>query len=336
MDQPKNIFHERFWRLGLVYLQHTLWLALSLSMVGPTRAADASKPGHPPGGAVVVPLVRATFGHFGLDASVDGQPAFLMLDTGSPVTILDTGFYRQNAPADAALRGRPKRLAMATLHHRPAIAGWVDDVRAGAMNFGGTSVAVTDLGGISGAGQRGYRGPVGAGILGADILTKNGAVVDWGRRRVSFSVDPGERMQMGLAALRDGWTAVPMEFTNGHHFAVACTLGRGSYHLIVDTGAAITQIDQSLWDTADITQGKRRGYLTGLSSNTLVTPVVLTHWSVGTFPMEDSLVAAGKFKGSLFHETTRTPGRVMGVLGSDWLAARAGIIDLDGMTLYLK
>ena len=127
-----------------------------------------------------------------------------------------------------------------------------------------------------------------------------------------------------------------MERTNGRHFAVPCTIGNASYHLIVDTGAALTQIDQSLWRTADITRGKRHGYMTGLSSNTWVSQMVLPAWSIGTLAMKDSVVAAGKLQGSLFHETTRTPGRMIGVLGSEWLASRSGIIDLDGMTLYLK
>ena len=47
-----------------------------------------------------------------------------------------------------------------------------------------------------------------------------------------------------------------MERTTGHHFAVPCTVGRSSYHLIVDTGAALTQIDQSLLGPPGITPGQ--------------------------------------------------------------------------------
>ncbi len=292
-----------------------------------TRAEEA------PPAAVTLPLERATFNHLGVNATIDGQPAFLMLDTGSPLTILDAGFYKQ-LPAAGQTPGPPVRLA--TLDHRPAIGGRVRDVQAGAMRFGGLPVAVTDLSGVSGAGQRGYHGPVAAGILGADLLTKYGAIIDWNRRCVLLGADPATRSQNSQTALRGGWTAIPMERTSGHHFAVPCTIGGGSYHLIVDTGSALTQLDQSLWAIPDPTRGRRHGYMTGISSNTLVSRLALPDWSIGPVAMNDAVVVAGKLQGSLFRETTRTPGRVVGVLGSEWLTLRAGIIDLNGMTLYLK
>lgn len=311
-------------------------LTLGLATFWTLRAEDAPSAIRPSTPVVTLPLERATFNHLGINASINGQPAFLMLDTGSPLTILDASFYRQHVSADTSRQAPVKTIHMATLNHRPTTSGWVQDVQAGAMHLGGLSVAVTDLSGISGAGTRGYHGPVATGILGADILTKYDAIIDWHRRSVSFDADPVARSQSGQTALRQGWTAIPMERTNGRHFAVPCTIGDASYHLIVDTGAALTQIDQSLWRTTDITQGKRHGYMTGISSNTLVSQVVLPDWRIGTVAMNDTPVVVGRFKGSLFHETTPTPGRVVGVLGSEWLASRAGIIDLDGMTLYLK
>ena len=52
--------------------------------------------------------------------------------------------------------------------------------------------------------------------------------------------------------------------------------------------------------------------------------------------MNHSAVVVGETKGSLFRETTQTPGRMVGMLGSDWLASRAGIIDIRGQKLLFE
>ena len=283
---------------------------------------------------VAVPLVRTARNHLGLEASINGHSALMTVDTGAPLTLIDRQTYDRDVPASAAGQIPANVSRVTTINTQPGKTGWVQDLQAGPMHFGSGPVALTDLYQVSGAASNNSQTRVVAGFLGDDILRRYGAVIYWGNKVVYFDTHPGGHLQVAAAAVKAGWTAIPMELTSGRHFAVPCSLA-GSSHLIVDTGAYATLIDKSVWPD-DITRGQPRRYMNGISGIETASPIILKHWSIGNFQMTNSMVGVGKFSFGLFNETTPSPGRVVGLLGSEWLSLRNAIIDVGGMTLYLK
>lgn len=287
-------------------------------------------------GDATVPLIRTGFNHFGIRVSINGHPSVLLLDTGAPVTTLDAHVYDQYATKDAASQLPDNVQRLSSLNNQAAKTGYIADLAAGSMHFGGGPVAVTDMHRVNGNTSHNPKDIVTDGVLGADILTKYGAVIDWSRRVVYFYADPAQRTSIGRAATANGWTAIPMQFTNGRHFAVPCTLGNTNYQLIVDTGAPYTMIDQSVFGGHDPTRSGPHTYASGINGILEVRPTVLKSWSIGTFAVQNTAVGIVKLDKALTDETTKSPTRTIGLLGSEWLAHRAGIIDVNGMTLYLK
>jgi predicted aspartyl protease len=317
-------------RVCPVALLVTFFFALAL----PGRAPAAAPEGSQSGGGIQVPLVRTGGNHFGLEATIDGHRALLDLDTGAPLTLLDQQTYERDVPPEAAGQVPAKVSHFSNIGSQSAKTGWVQDLQAGPMHFGSGPVVLTDLHAVSGATSNNYQTRVVAGFLGDDILTRYGAVIYWANKLVYFSAHAGGHLQIGAAAVKAGWTAIPMEITSGRHFAVPCSLG-GSSHLVVDTGAFATLIDKSVW-ADDITRGQPRKEVMTMYGITPVSPIILKHWNIGKFQMTNSMVGVGKFSLGIFNETTPSPGRVVGVLGSEWLYFRNAIIDVGGMTLYLK
>jgi predicted aspartyl protease len=303
-----------------------------LAGILPARIWAAPEAGDQAG--VAVPLLNVSGNHFAMQASIDGHPVLLALDTGAGGTAIDKKIYDHDVPPDATQQMPANVARLTAINGQHASTGWIQDLQAGPMHFGSGPVIVTDLSAVSGATSLSYKTKVVAGFVGADILTRYGAVIYWANHFIYFAAHAGGHLQVGPAALKAGWTAIPMEFTSGRHFAVRCSLS-GSSHLILDTGATNTLIDKSVWAT-DITQGQPRKYMNSLNGITVVSPMRLTNWKIGNFPMTNTMVGVGKLPEALLNETTPSPGRIVGLLGSEWLYLRNAIIDVGGMTLYLK
>jgi hypothetical protein len=311
-----------------------LLLALTLGTLWTARIRAAATGDAAPSAAVAVPLVRTSTNHYGVEASIDGHPVMLALDTGSPTTLIDKGVYSRFVPPGDDQQLPPKLQTLNKSDDQRSKVGWIADLQAGPMHFGGGPVRVMDLAAVSGATSLDYRTKVVAGFLGVDLLAKYHAVIYWANHTVYFT-QPGGRLDVRGTLLANGWTAVPMEFTSGRHLAVPCSLSN-SYHLIVDTGMPFTEFDRGVWGSQDVGRGAHRT-LTGLADSAMsIAPIILKEWQIGSFPMTNTAIGIGKVNGHILDETTATPGRIIGFLGSEWLVLREAIIDVDGMTLYLK
>ena len=174
------------------------------------------------------------------------------------------------------------------------------------------------------------------GILGADLLSHYGAVIDLARRTLSLDTNHDGRRRLAQQAARDGDTAVTMSPTSGVHLAVPCILQDDPYRLIVDTGSPFTVVQRSVVAPGELARPVRVSTMRTLGGVNVVAWVALEHWNIGAFPVTRATVGAGNFHSGLFSERTSSGGAVVGLFGLEWLVHWGAIIDFGSRTIYLK
>ncbi len=312
------------------------WLApVLLLAVGPGARADHPVPTDRAGSPDAA-LTRIRTGHFVVQASVQGQPLQLVVDTGSPVTVIDDRAYRRLAATDAGVKPEGRTLRLRSLNGQAVSVGRVADLRVGGVVLGNVAVAVTSLGTVLGN-RFDPGGLAGAdGILGADLLSHDGAIIDLGRRTLSLDATHDSRRRLAQQAARDGYTAVAMSATSGIHLAVPCILQDDPYRLVVDTGSPFTVVQRSVVAPEVLARPARVSTMRTLGGVNVVAWVPLEHWNIGAFPITRATVGAGNFHSGLFSEHTSSGGAVVGLFGLEWLVHWGAIIDFGSRTIYLK
>ncbi len=309
--------------------------AVGLLPVGrPSLNAADALPGY-----VALPLAD-TLTHLAvIRATIDGHPTSLIVDTGAAATTLDRRLYKGvlTASADPGASILPAGLPKTTrVNNVTAAVGQIQNLRAGAMRFGNGPVLVMDLSGMFGDYNNSHnRGAIG-GLIGEDVLTTYGAIIDWRRRGIYFNTDASKRIHPGKSLVAAGWTAVPMHRTNGRHFAVSCVIDHRPFQLIVDTGAAFTLLDVGLLGSRDVINSHGALRMGGIGGDALTRPVMLTDWMIGDYRIASYPVGATKLPDYFLSETAGGAGPMLGLLGSEVLSHNSAIIDIAGSTLYLK
>lgn len=111
-----------------------------------------------------------------VDGSVNGRKAKLMVDTGAFATLLNTGFVqRMKIP----LRDTPYRSSGVNLGHRGVQVATISRFSVGSMNMRSNDVGVMSMDGLIHGGMLDAKPPV-AGLLGAEILRRYHAIIDFG------------------------------------------------------------------------------------------------------------------------------------------------------------
>ena len=226
-----------------------------------------------------------------------------------------------------------------------AEAGYIDSMTSGGMNFGKGPVIVAELHGFDGY-NNAHRSNMIGGLLGEDILQRYAALIDWRRRGVYFNTDPGKRMDVGHAFVAAGWTAVPMLRTNGRHFVVQCTIEGKPVRLLVDTGAAFTDLHAGVMRLPMLYNRDNggsmghlamfRGTASMIGMDSSLYPARLEHWKIGSYEIEESNVAVNNFPAGFDNEQSGGDGPLLGLLGAEVLAANNAVVDIANSTLYLK
>ena len=143
---------------------------------------DPQKPGSAPGvdyrGLNAVPIQVSDGFNLYVNASINGTAAKLMVDTGAFATLLHRSFVRQmripvrqTAFSSAAVNLRQRGIQMATIRK----------LSVGQTVIMGKEVGVVDLQGLIHDHLLSGKPPV-AGLLGAEILSRNHGIIDFGTR----------------------------------------------------------------------------------------------------------------------------------------------------------
>jgi predicted aspartyl protease len=261
-----------------------------------------------------------------ISVRINGQPANLLVDTGSNQIILD-------AESAASFGVRPSQrglryIRFTQINGQDLPVGFVQNLSAGSMNFGSSLVALRSS--IqSGKGQGHIDG-----VLGLDILLGHKAVINCRTKLVFFKVDPARQMNLSSIATSQKFTKIPLHWEENGALTVPCSIRGESTRLIVDTGAFVTTFDQTLFKSLGIASEPTRisAHFAG-GTTKHISAGRINDLKIGDFkvpPEKFGVAALPRF--ALRQGATR----ISGILGMDTLYICHAIIDLDGMNLFLK
>jgi predicted aspartyl protease len=143
---------------------------------------DPDLPGHAPGidyrGFKAVPMQVSEGFNLYVNATINGAPARLMVDTGAFATLLHRPFVRQMR---IPMRETPFSSAAVNLKQRGVQVARIRKLSVGSVDIVGREVGVVDLEGLIHTGLLEGSPPV-AGLLGAEILKRHHGIIDFGTR----------------------------------------------------------------------------------------------------------------------------------------------------------
>src|SRR6266576_3961055 len=201
---------------------------LFVPALGAAKQAPATLPGYK-----AVPIHYGALNKMLIAASINGQSANLIVDTGARQIVLDSDWadslgvkpshYGWRYIGSTEFNGQLVPLAFAR------------NFTVGSMNFGGTPVALLSAsGGNSFASGSRARDAHIVGVLGTDLLTRFKAVINCGTRLVFFKVDSSRRLDLAKVALSQHFTKVPMLRQANGAFTVLCFINGHPGALLVD------------------------------------------------------------------------------------------------------
>jgi predicted aspartyl protease len=129
-----------------------------------------------------IPMSRLATGHFTIGGTAGEVSLDLIIDTGASHTMIDTG---RAGRFDLALENRGSRATGLGGSSQRVDSGRLEGVSFGAMRFDTLRVAVTDLSHVNELLRTMGNAPV-DGIIGADVLMQQRAVIDYGSLNIYF------------------------------------------------------------------------------------------------------------------------------------------------------
>ncbi len=261
-----------------------------------------------------------------MPARINGQPANLLVDTGSNEIILDT-----DAAATFGVGPAPRGVryvGFTEINGQLLPVAFIQSLTAGRMNFGSNPVVLRDSP-RSGTGK----GRV-VGVLGLQILFRHKAVINCRTRLVFFRVDPSRHMNLSGVASSAKFTRVPMRREASGALTVPCSIHGQSGRLLVDTGAFVTTFPDTFFKSLGISSEPTRisaRFPAGTTQR-------MSAAQINDLKIGDFKVPAAKFGAAALPRFALRQGgtRISGILGMDTLYICHAIIDLDGMNLFLK
>ena len=261
-----------------------------------------------------------------MPAQINGQPANLLVDTGSNEIILDT-----DAAATFGVGPPPRRLryiGFTEINGQMLPVAFMQSLTAGSMSFGSSPVVLRNS---SRAGTG--KGHV-DGVLGLEMLLRYKAVINCRTRLVFFTVDQSRHINLSAVASSEKFIRVPLHREASGALTVPCSIHGQSGRLLVDTGAFVTTFPDTFFKSLGISSEPTRVsayFPTGTTRR--VSAAQINDLKIGDFKVPPSKLGVA----ALPHFALRQGGtRISGILGMDTLYKCRAIIDLDGMNLFLK
>jgi predicted aspartyl protease len=271
-----------------------------------------------------------------MSVRINAQPANLLVDTGASQIILDKDVAESAGvkPSQRALNqvrlSVPSQLFTmgSEINGELLPVGLAQNITAGGMNFGSSPVALRDTS-HSGTGTSHVDG-----VLGLDILLRHKAVINCRTKLVFFKVDQGRRMNLGSIAASEKFTRVKIQREENGALTVPCSIRGQPARLLVDTGAFVTTLHEPFVKSLGIVpEPTRISAQFGRGASKRISAAKINDLSIGPFkalPQKFGVAALPNF--ALRQGSTE----IAGILGMDTLYICHAIIDLDGMSLFLK
>ena len=328
------ILHAMLWsamrpRIAFACPDHRVWLLMVVLLaVAPisTFGAGKNRPLPQLAGYKAVPVHYGPPNKMIMSVRINGQPADLLVDTGSNEIILD-------ADAAQSFGVRPSQrgwryIGFTEIGGQLLPVGFVQTLTAGAMNFGSSPVVLRNS--IrSGTGN----GRV-DGVLGLRVLRRHKAVINCRTRLVFFKLDPARQMNLSSMATSQRFTRIPLHREDSGALTVPCSIRGESTRLIVDTGAFVTTFDQTFFKSLGIASEPTRvsaRFASGATKH--ISAGRINDLKIGDFKVPPEKFGVAALPGFALRQGGT---RISGILGMDTLYICHAIIDLDGMNLFLK
>ena len=305
-------------------------IVLLLACIAPLSISGAAKnrSAMQLAGYKTVPVHYGPLNKMIMSIRINGQPANLLVDTGSNQLIL-------NSEAAELFGVRPsprglRYLRFTELQGQLLPVGFVQNISAGGMNFGSSLVTLRSSNHSGSGSDAGHLD----GVLGLDILFRYKALINCHTKLVFFKVNNARRINLGSAAVSEKFTRVPIEREETGALTVPCSIHGQPTRLLIDTGAFVTILHEPFVKSLGLAiEPTRVSGQFGRAGSKRIDAAKIDDLQIGAFKMRPE-----KFGVASLPQFALQQGRskIAGILGMDTLYICHAIIDLDGMNLFLK
>lgn len=292
-------------------------------------------------------LERRFGNHLFVPVSINNRRAALMIDTGSPVTVID-----RNSVNTFGLAVEKTGSSVGGLFGRSWERFGTSKVKAIAMGnctVTNVPVAIADISDFN----RSRSGPATGshigeskelahinGLLGANEMVKFGMIVDCTRQMLYVSPNGrSSAVSQSLASFlaARGFTRISMRLNANDHFDVQGALNGHATRFLVDTGSANTLIDTQIavrsgtgvTAMAGVGAGGAGGLVEGVNRTGV------KELAIGNFKLANAEVVVAHLSGAILLSKSAAESNA-GVLGQEYLSSNFAILDMGGMALYLR
>jgi predicted aspartyl protease len=313
-----------------------LMFALGANVPLPVFCAARNPFAAPLPGYKAVPVHYRPLNKMIMSVRINGHAANLLVDTGASQSILD-----KDAAESAGVKPFQRALSQVRFSVPSQVftmgseingellpVGLAQNISAGAMNFGSSPVALRNSSHSStGTGHV-------EGVLGLDVLLRHKAVINCRTKLVFFKVDQARRINLASIASSEKFTRVAIQREANGALTVPCSLRGQPTQLLVDTGAFVTTLHEPFVKSLGIVPEPTRisaQFARGATKR--INAAKIDDVNIGTFKALPQKFGVAALPNFALHQGN---SKIAGILGMDTLYICHAIIDLDGMSLFLK
>jgi predicted aspartyl protease len=321
-------WRDRLLSEGTGFIFYMVQVCAVVFAIAPLSISGAAK-NH---SAMHLPGYRAVRVHYGpmntmiMSVRINGQPANLLVDTGSNQLILDA-----QAAELFGVRPSPRGLRyvrFTEIQGESLPVGFVQNISAGSMNFGNNLVTL----------RRSSHGDAANaafnGVLGLDILFRYKTLINCRTKLVFFKVDQAQRINLSSVAASEKFRRVPIQREQTGALTVPCSIRGRSTRLLVDTGAFVTILHEGFVKSLGlVAEPTRISAQFGRGASKRINAAKIDDLNIGSFKMSPEKFGVAPLPQFALQQGS---SKIGGILGMDTLYICHAIIDLDGMALFLK
>jgi predicted aspartyl protease len=292
-------------------------------------------------------LERRYGNHLLVPVSINNRRGALMIDTGSPNTLID-----RNSVNTFGLTVEKTDSSVGGLFGRSWErfgASKVKSIAMGNCTVTNVPVAIADLSGMNpdrdatATGSHISDSKAMAhlnGVLGAREMAKFGMIIDCTRQMLYINPNgASSAVSQSLASFLAGrgFTRVSMRLNSNAHFDVEGALNGHATRFLVDTGSANTMIDTQVAVKSGTSVTALAGYGAGGAGNLVegVNRTGVKELAIGNFKLANAEVTVAHVSRDILLSKSTAESNA-GVLGQDYLATNFAVIDMGGKALYLR
>lgn len=280
---------------------------------------------------ISLPLRVGSQNELMLSASINGKRAWLVVDTGAPLTCIDQSraahfglapFNGRNGGPTVLVNGVERSVSV------------VNSLQLGGVAIMGAPVVLVDLKSVSSKVSRSKIRE--DGVLGLDLLFALSGVLDCSERRLYLKTNLEKKPLPSSAFRAKGWTEVPMRLVNGHLVVRGRVEGQ-RVKLVTDTGSPVSVLDRAFCEQRGIETSRPVMAAHGLNFQDDSTAVAgIERFSVGRYEAGAVPVAVFDLAGLFNNSGVERKRQPDGLLGSRTLLKHGAIIDSANRKLYLR